>query len=275
MKKIGYIALLLGALYIFGCTPDIDLRDLPTSLPKNKVSVDATDPNQPILTVEDGTVFNATWDFGSGVKYQGVRIQVFFPLKGTYKYTLITVNGAGMTKSEGSIDVPKTNLDLLDENYRYLVGDHATEGKTWVWDQDQPGGNVCYMTATYDWTELWWNPYSEDEYQGASLDLPGLNNEIKFDINDGFNYTRYETAGGTAHQGHFVLDTKNMTLTLSGAHLPNYNDENIEPEALTPEVYQIKILNDHELALWKQNVTPSLGDDPDNAYGWIWKFRAK
>jgi len=268
MKNLKYISILLVVAFLSSCSPSIDVRDMASSLPKAEAKIDASDPNQPILSVNDESVFTANWDFGNGILLQGKEVQGFFPIKGDYNYTLTAINSAGHTVSTGSINVPTTNLALLPPEFLKLVGSDPEKGKTWVYvDATNDDIGYCYMTANYDWEEAWWNPYTIED--GAS---PDVLNEMKFDLNGGFNFTRYETAGGTEEKGNFVFDAAHMTLSIVGSHIPDWNEENCDPDVTSSGVYYVKILDEDTLLLWQDqsSVNP---DDFD--YGWAWKFKAK
>ncbi len=263
---------MLAMVSLFSCTPEIELREQPANYPGLEFTIDDTDPNQPILTISDESVFNANWYFDDGAKLQGKSVQCFYPLKGDYPFTIIAMNGKGQTTGTGSVNIPVSNPDLVYSipEYVALCGEKGDNGKFWVWYQDEPGGDVSYMTANYDWEEFWWNPYTVDEE--TAEDLPGILNEIKFDLEGGFNFTRYEVAGGNEEKGSFQFDPKNMTLTINNAHIPNYDDPNIDPAVVATGQYKIQVINDYELLLW-QDVSALNPNDYD--YGWAWKFKAR
>lgn len=265
MKNIKYITVLLALALFSACSPNIEVRDLGTELPKTEISVDDTDPNQPVLTVTDPSVFNATWDFGGGVLLQGKQVKGFFPLEGYYKYTLTAMNGLGSTETIDSVHVSKSNPDMVYdiEEYAWLVGDKGDGGKVWIWDQEAPGGHVSYMTADYDWDEFWWNPYEGDD--GANL--ADLTNEIKFDLEGAFNFTRYSSKDVEAEKGNFVLNINEMILSISGAHIPNWNEPNLDDAIKSTGEYKIQVLNKYEILLWQK--------DDVSGYGWAWKFKAR
>jgi hypothetical protein len=271
MKKILYIATLVATAFFSACSPNIEVRDLPAGLPKTDVSVDFADPNQPIMTVNDETVFTANWDFGNGVLLQGKSVKGFFPLGGYHKYTLTAINGAGTTTVVDSVKIENDNPDMVYDipAYAFLVGKKGDGGKYWVYDQAVPGtGDVCFMTANYDWTEFWWNPYNPDE-EGPS---PDALNEIKFDLEGGFNFTRYETKDVELEKGNFVFNVKDMKIKFIGANIPDWNEANCDPEMTATGEYHVKILNEYELLLW-QDQSEKNPDDFD--YGWAWKFKAR
>lgn len=267
MKKIIYIASLIATTFFSACSPNIDVRDLPDALPKTDVSVDITDPNQPILSVDDESVFTANWDFGSGILLQGKSVKGFFPLKGEYNYTLTAMNGLGSTTVEGTVTVAESNPSMVYgiPEYAALVGAEGDGGKYWIFDQSSPGAGepVSFMTADYDWDEFWWNPYEGDD----GMNLPDYMNEMKFDLEGNFNYTRDESNGVELEKGSFVLNLVDMTLQFVGANIPNYNDENLSEDATSTGIYKIKTINDRELVLWQT--------DDTNGYGWTWKFKAR
>ncbi len=267
MNKIRYIALVILAGFIFACTPDVDMRDMPAQLPDVAFSVDNTDPNQPVLTITDETVFNANWYFEDGTMLQGSSVQCFYPLKGDYAFTLVAMNGKGQSEGVGSVNVPESNPDMVFgiPEYVSLCGEKEDNGKYWVWDQEEPGGNVSYMTASYDWQEFWWNPYTVGD--GTAENLPDLLNEIKFDLVGGFNFTRFESKDNEAEKGSFTLNLDAMTLKINGATIPNYDDPNIDSEIAATGQYNIQILSDYELLLWQ--------DHPTMGYAWAWKFKAR
>ena len=271
MKKILYIASLVATTIFSACSPNIEVRDLPAGLPKAEVSVDFSDPNQPVMTVNDETVFTANWDFGSGVVLQGKSVKGFFPLEGYKKYTLTAINGAGTTVVVDSVKIEESNPDMVYDipAYAALVGAKGEGGKFWVYDQAVPGGgNVCYMTANYDWEEFWWNPYNPDE-EGPS---PDALNEIKFDLEGGFNFSRFETKDVLLEEGSFVLNIKDMTIKFVNANIPDYDEANCDPDMTATGEYHIKLLNEYELLLWQDQ---SLKNPDDFDYGWAWKFKAR
>ena len=267
MRNFKYIILLMAVVFFNACSPKIDVRDLPTNPPKTDVIVDKTDPNQPVLSVDDETVFTANWDFGNGILLQGKSVQGFFPLKGDYKYTLTAMNGAGSSVVEGTVNVAESNPSMVYgiPEYAALVGAEGDGGKYWIFDQAISGGgeDVSFMTADYDSDEFWWNPYAGE----AGADLPDYMNEMKFDLEGGFNYTREDGLDAAIESGSFVLNITEMTLQFVGANIPNYNDPNLSDDITSTGLYKIKSINDYELVLWQNDAT--------NGYGWTWKFKAR
>ncbi len=270
MKKLIYLFTLL--LAVVACTPEIELREQPTNFPGLEFTVDATDPNQPILTISDETVFNVSWFFDDGTLLQGNSVQCFYPLEGDYGFKIVAMNGKGQSTGTASVNVPTSNPSMVYDipEFVSLCGEEGSGGKVWVWAQDEPGGNVSYMTADYDWEEFWWNPYNVGD--GTAEDLPGLLNEIKFDLEGGFNFTRFETKDVEAEKGSFTLNLKEMTIQFSNVHIPNYDDENLDPNVSSTGLYKIQMLNDYEFLLW-QDHGPNNGGEMD--YGWAWKFKAR
>ncbi|MCU4156880.1 hypothetical protein J1N10_12905 [Carboxylicivirga sp. A043] len=274
MKKLIYLFTLLVA--VVACSPEVELREQPAELPALEFTIDATDPNQPILTINDETVFNANWIFDDGTLLQGTSVQCFYPLKGDYGFEIVAMNGKGQSIGTGSVNVPSSNPDMVYgiPEYVSLCGEKEDNGKYWVWAQDEPGGDVCYMTDPFDWGVFWWHPYTGDN----GPKMPDILNEIKFDLEGGFNFTRFETKDGVAHKGSFSLDVKGMTIQLNGVNIPNYEarnpdvdaDSNLDLNVASTGLYRIQVLNDYELLLWQDHNT-----DEDHNYGWAWKFKAR
>ncbi|WP_430815069.1 hypothetical protein [Carboxylicivirga sp. RSCT41] len=265
MKKLIYLFTLLVA--VVACTPEVELREQPAELPALEFTVDATDPNQPILTINDETVFNVNWIFDDGTLLQGTSVQCFYPLEGDYGFEIVAMNGKGQSSGTGSVNVPESNPDMVFgiPEYVMLCGEKEDNGKYWVWAQEEPGGDVSYMTDPVDWTVFWWNPYTVGD--GTAEDLPDLLNEIKFDLDGGFNFTRFETKDVIAEEGSFTLDHEALTIKINNAAIPNFDDPNIDPDIAAGGAYKIQVLSDYELLLWQEH--PTMG------YSWAWKFKAR
>ncbi|NME70063.1 PKD domain-containing protein [Flammeovirga aprica] len=270
MKNIVYIYTLLMGCFMLSCSPEVELREQPSQLPSLSYSIDATDPNQPILSIDDPSVFNANWYFEDGTMLQGKSVQCFYPLEGNYKFTMTAANGLGMANGEGEVTVAESNPGMVYgiPEYIALCGKEGEGGKYWVWDQDAPGGNVSYMTADYNWEEFWWNPYAGD----AGATLSDLLNEIKFDLEGGFNFTRFESKGVELEKGSFSLNIDEMTIQINNASIPNQYDGNLDENVAATGKYHIKVISDYELLLW-QDQGPNGGGSND--YGWAWKFKAR
>ncbi len=88
-------------------------------------------------------------------------------------------------------------------------------------------------------------------------------------INDAHNFTALIEEDGTETKGTFLLNMDDMTLQIFDAHIPDYDEENCDPDVTATGVYQVKILEDGKLFLWQDQSTLN-PDDFD--YGWAWVF---
>lgn len=269
MKKISYIISALAFLFLYACEPQKDVAPDLGPAPSGDFTIDNSDPNYIVFEVNANDAFLYTWDLGNGEKAEGKKVTAYYPFKGNYKVKCTMSGKAGAKIVEKDLTIAATDPELVNKpGFKELTGSGL--GKTWVYavpvnptTADDPG--YCYMTANYDWEEFWWNPYNTDE----GTQTPDFNAKMKFDLNGGYNYTLIDE-DGSEHKGTFLLDMENMTLKIIDSHIPDYNEENCDPDVTATGIYEVKILEDGHLYLWQDQSTMN-PDDFD--YGWAWEFK--
>lgn len=269
MKKINYIFLLVLSFAFFACSPDAEIKDFgPAPVGTISASAKAGEANVYTYRIDGDGAFMYNWRFANGVKSQEQELDVYFPFKGTYENFIYMSGRAGTVIENHELVVPATDPAICEvEGLILLTGGCEGNGKKWTWNQDEPGGDVSYMTAPYDWDEFWWNPYPGDD----GVNLADLTNEIKFDLNGAYNFTRYETPGEIAEEGSFVIDLEKMVISFIDANIPNYDDPNLDENVILSGTYLIKELTEDKLVLW-QDHSPNNGGAHD--YAWTWEFKA-
>jgi hypothetical protein len=272
MKKITYLVLGIFVVMLYACDSQLDDAPNVGGLPTADFIIDNSDPNNVILkgASPDGFLYN--WDLGNGANKQGETVTAYYPFSGSYNVTCTVSGKGGHSLITKTVTVASTDPELVNKPVlKELTG--SGTGKTWVYYTDRPGWNVgsdpyppngyCFMVANYDWEEFWWDPYED-----VGVDTPGVLNEIFFDLNGDYNYTFFSANGATGETGKFLIDTDAMTIHISNPWIPDYNEENLNPEKTATGDYLIKSVTDDELILYQDQ-----GDD--FGYGWIWIFKPK
>lgn len=266
MKNIFYITIVSLAVFFAACEPQKEVAPDLGSLPDGEFTVDATDPNNIVFTAPAGYLYN--WDFGTGQTSNNQTETVYYPFIGDYEVSLLLGGKAGVTKLTKIISVAVNDPEIGTKDvWKELTG--GGNGQTWVYATDNPDGTFYYMVAPYDWDEYWWSPVHDD-----GEPLPGIFNEMKFDLEGGvFNFTLFDKQSAddvvVGEKGLFVLNTSAMTLQIVNSHIPDYDDGggNLNPEATATGKYDIKFISDDELVLHQSQFV----DD----YDWVWRFKRK
>ena len=258
MKKVKYILSLIAAAILVSCEPQMDQAPGLGPVPTGDFTIDASDPNYIIFDATSQGAFMYNWDFGNGLTSQSQRDTVYYPFTGDYTVVLTLSGSGGTSKVTKTVTITQNDPQVGQKpGLKELTGEGA--GKTWVYNDV---AEYCYMTANYDWTEFWWNPY-EDEPS------PDFEAGMRFDLDGGYNYT-YIAPDGTETHGSFILDMDHMTLQIIDAQIPDQYEENCDPDVTKTGFYLVKILKDHSLFLWQDQ---SAANPDEYDYGWAWKFR--
>ncbi len=268
MKKIIYLLIAVVFVFNYGCEPQKDVAPDIGNAPSGDFTIDQLDPNNVVLTVNATDAFLYTWDLGNGEKAEGQKVNAYYPFKGEYTITCTISGKGGATIVKKNLSVSSTDPEIAQKpGFKELTGSGA--GKIWVYDYKGAANDgepdYLYMTANYDWEEFWWNPYSAD-YGHPS---PDFYTKMKFDLDGGYNYTLI-LEDGSEIKGSFLLDMEKMTLQIIDSHIPDYNEENCDPDVTATGIYEVKILEDGHLFLW-QDQSAINPDDYD--YGWAWEFK--
>jgi len=262
MKRL--ITLLIFSIVVlhFSCiTPQLDdAPDIGTE-PTADFTINDSNPNNLTLTGLSDTGFLYNWDLGNGQTKIGKTVNAYYPFPGTFTISCIISGKGGTNTTSKTITITSVDPDIYNKPVYKELTNHGT-GRTWEYDDANDSG-YCFMTANYDWEEFWWNPYEDDP-------TPDYGAKIKFDLLNGRNCT-FIAADGTETPGNFILDIDNMTIEILDTHIPDYDEENCDPEVTATGVYNIKIIDDGHLYLWQDQsaINPDSFD-----YGWSWVFKS-
>ncbi|WP_016778776.1 hypothetical protein [Anaerophaga thermohalophila] len=149
--------------------------------------------------------------------------------------------------------------DLVPEPLAFLV-DYFGDGRTWVYASDYDDGTLhWYLSAPYDWQELWWAPLAD----GVSPEDGGLEDELFFEkIDDKYYLTVTSSPGEEPVTGEFFFDEEQMLLTLDGVEIP-------DGDHIYKNVFEVKVLNENELVLFQDEAGAAQNS------GWVWRFKRK
>ena len=257
MKQI-LIYIISIALVFVACEP-INNRDvLPAPLTeqqiKEQIIIDVTSsvPGGNQIIVHNGSKYHGRWVFPTSTSNKTNDTVVLFPT-GTYTIQFNATTDAGIVTVEKTIVVDKITHDLTPP-ISLLIGPLG-EGTTWVYAKDNPTGYFWGMVADYDWEEFWWFP----DYTGETFD-----NEFSFSYENGYTFIQ----DGVKGTFKFNLATMELTLTNPYLHMSLENDQGQGEEVMKAGKFQIKVLNDNELALL-QKFPAGIG------YDWIWRLKKK
>lgn len=269
MKNITYLIAFFTVL-LFSCDPQIDdIGDLGDEPTVGDISIDATDPYNPIFRAETDRGFTFHWDLGNGQEATGQTATAYYPFSGDYDIKC-TIYGVGASNIVAQKTFNVANTDPAVANlpvWKELTG--AGAGKTWVFNTDRGTGFPDYSYQTTNDLATYPEGWTPDWSWGQCLRFtPDLYGEMVFDLNGGINYTYYQTEGGEAQQGTFILNTEDMTLTVPGPYILDHDVDCTNPAITSAGVYQIKRLTDDEMVLWQDQVD-------EWSTGWSWSFKRK
>lgn len=267
LEKIWFAGLVM--IIFTSCDPQTDsIGDIGPAPTNGSLTVDSTDPYNPIFkaTADNGYIFQ--WNLGNGQKVLGQSVTSYYPFSGNYN-VVCTIYGAGAKSVTVSTtyNVAVTDPEISTKPYwKELTG--AGAGKTWVYNTDPATGFPDYCFQTYfDLVEYpnHWKP--ENSWGQCVRITPDINGEMVFDLNGGVNYTYHHVAGDNGIKGTFTLNTDKMTLTVVNPYILDHAIACTNPAVTATGVYQIKLLTDDEMVLWQ--------DQKDGVTGWSWSFKRK
>jgi hypothetical protein len=272
MKKTAFNILAAVLVLISACEPEADkigkIGPAPTS---GEITVDATDPYNPIFTISSERGFIYYWNFGNGQSMVGNQEETsYFPFPNTYNVTcdIYGEGGQGPVTAEYSYVVATTDPTVVSKPiYKELTGSGA--GRTWVYNTDPATGIPDYCYQTTNDLEHYPDNWMPSQSWGQCVAItPDINGEMVFDFEGGsINYTYHQVAGDAGVKGTFVVDGVNNTLTIVNPYILDYNIDCTSPDATATGVYKIMKLTDDEMVLWQ--------DQNDGITGWAWSFKRK
>jgi len=267
MKKIFYILAGVALIFATSCEPQTDDIESIGSGPINGIiTINDSNPYKPIFTAKADNGFIYHWDFDNGQKGVGNDVTSYFPFPGTYSITCI-ISGAGGK----NVTVSKSfNVSTMDPNvatapvWKELTG--SGSGRTWIYNTDPATGFPDYCFQTYWDLANYPNNWKPENSWGQCVRLtPDLNGKMIFDLNGGINYTYHQNTGDTGIMGSFLLDTDNMTITITDPYILDHAVDCTNAEVTLTGVFDIKLLTDDEMILWQNQ---------QNGTGWSWSFKS-
>jgi len=273
MKKTAFKILAVTMILIASCEPEADKIGKIGPAPSNgNITVDATDPYNPVFTVSADKGFIFYWSFGNGQTKVGNSSETsYYPFPNTYSVScdIYGEGGQGPATAEHSYVVTTTDPTVVNKRYyKELTGGGA--GRTWVYNTDPDTGvpDYCYQTTgdLVHYPDNWMPSQSWGQCVGIT---PDINGEMVFDFAGGsINYTYHHVAGDAGVKGTFIVDAANMTLTIVNPYILDHDIDCTNPDVTATGVYQIMKLTDDEMVLWQNQ------NDADGT-GWGWSFKRK
>ena len=212
------------ALVFMACEPIVDEMDLKNNTTEDAVELVATQTtaggNEITLSMNTPGV-TGYWDYVLG---QGLTDEVTFtfPVTGTFEFTYVGTLGAEFFEKTVSVTVEVLDKPVAPE-WRYLLGDDAVAGKTWVYSGTAGTSDLMWYMSPPDspdsWASIWWN--------ANECCNPDGNGKMHFDLNGGPNYMYYADASGgpTSSDAFYALNTDSGTIRILGSNVLGGNAE--------------------------------------------------
>lgn len=271
MKKILFISFsIIILLRLTSCVPKSDaIGDLGPAVANPKITVNSSDPYNPIFTATADNGFIYQWDMGNNQKIAPGKTQAtsYYPFAGTYEVAC-TIYGAGASSSvaKTSYKVAKTDPSVFTKPmWKELTG--SGNGKTWVYNTNTATGEPDYCFQTVGDLVTYPDNWKPSGSWGQCVRItPDIKGEMVFDLNNGVNYTYRHLPTDAGVKGSFVLDTEKKTITIKSPYILDYNIDCTKPAVTATGVYDIKLLTDDEMVLWQNQ---------KDGTGWSWSFKRK
>jgi hypothetical protein len=202
MKHIQYFLMIGCAVVAAACAPDDDqtLGELmsPADLDYT-VSQHPDDPNKIILTSETPGII-PFWDYEIGISNLDVDT-VDIPFKGDFWVKYRAMGQGGSVVDSTMITVPVFDPDFFSDPAWQLLT-NGEDGKTWKLVAVRAGD--AKSTTYSDWGDASW--VSQNVH---------FNDSVKFDLDKGFNFTRY-TSGVPSKATFGLIFDEELTGYLAG-----------------------------------------------------------
>lgn len=283
MKKITLIySFLFSALLMFSCDPIEDRQTpggiVPASdfkLETYPIIVDNVASNKIVMKNSTYGV-GSFWDFGSGYSARQ-QDTVIVPFVGNLPIIFTGISNGGTDTKTERVQVDKIVFPV-DETWNLLAG-YDINGKTWMWDFNDPNDPVFGNGGTsVDLGPAW----AKNSAQSMDTNDPtvGMNGTMTFDLNMKANYTKKNGNGDVVEISSFSFDMKKKILSADGVTnwsigqltLPNATVmRGTSPNAgdIAVHTYEIIKLTEDEMVL--ATITPG----KNNWESWFWKFKVK
>ncbi|WP_227625423.1 PKD domain-containing protein [Geofilum rubicundum] len=222
------------------------------------------------------------WNFGNGSRGKGESASAEYPFAGTYNISMTLYAEGGSATKQYSLVVEEDDLSLLEHPmYTALTGGaENVDGKTWVFDQYNPGH--FGVGPVDDVAPVWWAAGPNDKLESSLYTQTFTFKQVGVELdwnNNGYVYTNGAGLDGLAAMGYtnsvvppdgdfdvefspadsynFSLNTTDSVLTLTdGAFMGHYTGSS---------TYEIITLTETEMYLKVRSSA-----EPGN--GWWYRF---
>ncbi|WP_010664674.1 hypothetical protein [Marinilabilia salmonicolor] len=262
MRNIA-LFVFFSSIFLFSCEPVEERESLPQMedvevvAQKINLKVENTFPggNTIALSVDDGYVVH--WET-EGIDSFKTKDTIRLRSTGEKEIVCNVATKGGKVSIFRTVEVTSVP-DLVPEPLAFLV-DYFGEGLTWVYASDYEDGTLhWYLSAPYDWQELWWAPLADGTYPEDE----GLEEELFFKKEDDKYYLAVTSCpGAESVTGEFSFDKEQMLLTLDGIEMP-------DGDHVYKNVFEVKVLNENELVLFQDEAGAAKNS------GWVWRFKRK
>ena len=282
MKKITLIySLLFSLIFMFSCDPIEDRESMGEVISSNEFKLEAYPiivgnvASNKIVMKNSTYGVGSFWDYGSGFSARQ-QDTVIVPFLGNLPITFTGQSNGGTDSKIQTVQVDKI-VYPVDEVWNLFAG-YDANGKTWMWDFNDPNDGVFGNGATWvDKGPAW------AKNSAASMDTNdptvGMNGTMTFDLNMKANFTKKNGSGSVVETSSFSFDMTKKILSADGVtdwsigqlSIPNASVmHGISPNAPGKPVvhtYEILKLTEDEMVL--ATISPSGWE------AWFWKFKVK
>jgi len=177
MRKNIYLIFMAVMLFFVACSPIEDRMDMGPLLTESQLDITVTVVGNTAKCVNNTPGTIAYWDWQIGHSNQP-KVDIYLPLKGTYKLTFTAYCGGGKVSKTQDIVIAQNDPEYYKSPLWNKLTNGAT-GKTWVWASDIPGGKVWGIGPYKVPNDAgWWTLTTADIVgQGG-----GLDDELYFDL---------------------------------------------------------------------------------------------
>ena len=165
MSRLILAVSVAAATMMFGCTENtVSIGNPP---PEPNFTVNQSDPNTIIFTVQSAEGFMINWDFGNGKLSQKNADTLYYPFADTYTVSLTASNKGGATTTKKKIIISTTDPKICANQFStFLTGGCGAPNKTWKIDSadnaigngpPSPKDSLGNGTSSYnDQISYWW-----------------------------------------------------------------------------------------------------------------------
>ncbi|MCC8155081.1 MAG: hypothetical protein LIP01_13340 [Tannerellaceae bacterium] len=280
MKKITLLyTLLVAMLFTTACDPVENRESLGGIIPASELKIDVyslEDGGNEIVLVNNTPGVGSFWDYGSGYSSRQ-QDTIIVPFLGDLTVSFTGISSGGTVTKTETIKVDKI-ISPVDETWNLLAGTDEN-GKTWVWDCDDPSDIVWGNGASIVDYSPSWNQVSAAQ-MGEEEPEVGIDGRMVFDLNQKANFTKIGQDGTVLERGAFQFDMSQTMLSADGETLWSIGQltiidgtifKGISPNGGGVVVNTFEILELTEDKMVLAHVSPG----GMSWEAWYWKFRVK